>query len=210
MSTGAGRQLAAQHSHSLECWYAHIPGLRVVAPATLEDARGMLWTALEDPDPVIIFEHATLYNLEGELADGAGATDIDHAQVRRPGRDLTLISYGGSVGKTLQAGAQLAAEGIEAEVIDLRTLRPLDTETIRASVAKTRRALVVDEGWRSVGLAAEIMARIVEEAFYELDAPPRRLCSRDVPIPYAKHLEDAAIPQAPGIVQAAKELLGRA
>jgi pyruvate dehydrogenase E1 component beta subunit len=210
MATGAGRQLAAQHSHSLECWYAHIPGLRVVAPATLEDARGMLWTALEDPDPVIIFEHATLYNLEGELADGAGATDIDHAQVRRPGRDLTLISYGGSVGKTLQAGAQLAAEGIEAEVIDLRTLRPLDTETIRASVAKTRRALVVDEGWRSVGLAAEIMARIVEEAFYELDAPPRRLCSRDVPIPYAKHLEDAAIPQAPGIVQAAKELLGRA
>jgi pyruvate dehydrogenase E1 component beta subunit len=209
MATGAGRQLAAQHSHSLECWYAHIPGLRVVAPATLEDARGMLWTALEDPDPVILFEHATLYNLEGELADDAGATDIDRARVRRAGRDLTLITYGGSLGKALQAASQLAVEGIEAEVIDLRVLRPLDGETIRASVAKTRRALVVDEGWRSVGLAAEIMARIVEEAFYELDAPPRRLCSRDVPIPYAKHLEDAAIPQAAGIVQAAKELLGR-
>jgi pyruvate dehydrogenase E1 component beta subunit len=209
MATGAGRQLAAQHSHSLECWYAHIPGLRVVAPATLEDARGMLWTALEDPDPVIIFEHATLYNLEGELADDAGATDIDRAKVRRAGRDLTLITYGGSLGKALQAASQLAGEGIEAEVIDLRTLRPVDTETIRASVAKTRRALVVDEGWKSVGLAAEIMARIVEEAFYDLDAPPRRLCSRDVPIPYAKHLEEAAIPQTAGIAQAAKELLGR-
>jgi pyruvate dehydrogenase E1 component beta subunit len=209
MATGAGRQLAAQHSHSLECWYAHIPGLRVVAPATLEDARGMLWTALEDPDPVIIFEHATLYNLEGELADDAGATDIDRAKVRRAGRDLTLITYGGSLGKALQAAGQLAAEGIEAEVLDLRSLRPLDTEAIRTSVAKTRRALVVDEGWKSVGLAAEIMARIVEDAFYELDAPPRRLCSRDVPIPYAKHLEEAAIPQAAGIAQAAKELLGR-
>jgi pyruvate dehydrogenase E1 component beta subunit len=209
MATGAGRQLAAQHSHSLECWYAHIPGLRVVAPATLEDARGMLWTALEDPDPVIVFEHAMLYNLEGELAEDAGATDIDRAKVRRAGRDLTLITYGGSLGKAMQAASQLAAEGIEAEVVDLRSLRPLDTETIRASVAKTRRALVVDEGWRSVGLAAEIMARIVEEAFYELDAPPRRLCSRDVPIPYAKHLEEAAIPQAAGIVQATRELLGR-
>jgi pyruvate dehydrogenase E1 component beta subunit len=209
MASGAGRQLAAQHSHSLECWYAHIPGLRVVAPATLEDARGMLWTALEDPDPVIIFEHATLYNLEGELADDAGATDIDRAKVRRPGRDLTVITYGGSLGKALQAAGQLAAEGIEAEVMDLRTLRPLDTEAIRASVAKTHRALIVDEGWRSVGLAAEIMARIVEEVFYELDAPPRRLCSREAPIPYAKHLEDAAVPQAAGIVQAAKGLLGR-
>lgn len=209
MATGAGRQLAAQHSHSLECWYAHIPGLRVVAPATLDDARGMLWTALQDPDPVIIFEHATLYNLEGDLPDTAGATDIDHAKVCRTGRDLTLITYGGCVGKALQAAAELAADGIEAEVIDLRTLRPLDTETIRASVAKTRRALIVDEGWQSVGLAAEIMARIVEQAFYELDAPPRRLCSRDVPIPYAKHLEDAAIPQPAGIARAAKELLGR-
>ena len=162
MATGAGRQLAAQHSHSLECWYAHIPGLRVVAPATLEDARGMLWTALEDPDPVIVFEHATLYNLEGELAEDAGAIDIDRARVRRPGRDLTLITYGGSLGKAMQAADQLAAEGIEVEVVDLRTMRPLDTESIRASVAKTRRALVVDEGWSSVGLAAEIVARIVE------------------------------------------------
>jgi pyruvate/2-oxoglutarate/acetoin dehydrogenase E1 component len=209
MATGGGRQLAAQHSHSLECWYAHIPGLRVVAPGTLEDARGMLWTALEDPDPVIIFEHALLYNLEGELPDDAGATDIDRAKVRRPGRDLTLITYGGSLVKCLQAGDALAKEGIEAEVLDLRTLRPLDSEAVRGSVAKTRRALIVDEGWKTAGLSAEIMARILEEAFYELDAPPRRLCAREVPIPYAKHLEDAAIPQVPAIVAAARELLGR-
>jgi pyruvate/2-oxoglutarate/acetoin dehydrogenase E1 component len=210
MATGGGRQLAAQHSHSLECFYAHIPGLRVVAPGTLEDARGMLWTALMDPDPVVIFEHALLYNLEGDIPDDAGATDIDHAKVRRAGRDLTLITYGGSLVKCLQAAEALAKDGIEAEVLDLRTLRPLDTEAIRACVARTRRALIVDEGWKSVGLSAEIMARIVEAAFYELDAPPRRLCTREVPIPYAKHLEDAAIPQVPGIVQAAKELTGRA
>ena len=210
MASGGGRQLAAQHSHSLECWYAHIPGLRVVAPGTLEDARGMLWTALEDPDPVIIFEHALLYNLEGELPDDAGATDIDCAKLRRAGRDLTLITYGGSLVKAMQAAEALSRDGIEAEVLDLRTLRPLDAESIRASVARTRRALVVDEGWKSVGLSAEIMARIVEDAFYELDAPPRRLCTREVPIPYAKHLEDVAIPQVPDIVQAAKELMGRA
>jgi pyruvate dehydrogenase E1 component beta subunit len=209
MATGGGRQLAAQHSHSLECWYAHIPGLRVVAPGTLEDARGMLCTALEDPDPVIIFEHALLYNLEGELADDAGATDIDRAKVRRAGRDLSLITYGGSLVKALQAAETLAKEGIDVEVLDLRTLRPLDTDAIRTSVAKTRRALIVDEGWKSVGLSAEIMARILEDAFYELDAPPRRLCTREVPIPYARHLEEATIPQVPGIVQAAKELMGR-
>jgi pyruvate dehydrogenase E1 component beta subunit len=209
MATGGGRQLAAQHSHSLECWYAHIPGLRVVAPGTLEDARGMLWTALEDADPVVIFEHAMLYNLEGELADDAGAVDIDHARVRRSGRDITLITYGGSLAKTLQAADAVASEGIEAEVLDLRTLRPLDTDAILTSVAKTRRALIVDEGWKSVGLSAEIMARIVEGAFYELDAPPRRLCTREVPIPYAKHLEEAALPQVAGIAQAVKEVVGR-
>jgi pyruvate/2-oxoglutarate/acetoin dehydrogenase E1 component len=209
MATGAGRQLAAQHSHSLEGWYAHVPGLRVVAPATLEDARGMLWTALLDPDPVIIFEHAMLYNLEGELASDAGAVDIDRAAVRRAGKDVTLITYGGSLWKTLQAAQLLTQEGIEAEVIDLRTLRPLDDATILGSVAKTHRAVVVDEGWKSVGLSAEIVARILEGAFYDLDAPPARVCSREVPIPYAKHMEEAALPQVPGIVAAAKKVLGR-
>jgi pyruvate dehydrogenase E1 component beta subunit len=210
MTTGAGRQLAAQHSHSLDGWYAHIPGIRVVAPATLEDARGMLWTALEDPDPVIVFEHGTLYNLEGELADDAGPTDIDRAVVRRPGSDLTLISYGGTLGKTLAAADELAAAGINAEVIDLRTLRPLDTTTILASVGRTHRAVVVDEGWRTGSLSAEISARITEEIFYDLDAPVARVCSAEVPMPYAKHLEDAALPQPAAIVTAARGLVGAA
>ena len=210
MATGAGRQLAAQHSHSLENYYAHIPGLRVVAPATLEDARGMLWTALMDPDPVVIFEHAMLYNMAGELAEDAGAVDIDRAAVRRNGKDVTLITYGGSLGKVLKAAEQLAQERIDAEVIDLRTLRPLDDATILASVAKTHRAVVVDEGWKSVGLAAEVLARVMEKGFYDLDAPVARVCSREVPIPYAKHLEEAAIPQVPQIVQAARGVMGRA
>lgn len=204
MSTGAGRQLAAQHSHSLEGWYAHIPGLRVVAPATLEDARGMLATALEDPDPVLLFEHGSLYAMEGELADDAGATDIDRAAVARSGTDVTLIGYGGTVHTALSAAETLAAEGIHAEVIDLRTLRPLDEDTLLESVARTHRAVVVDEGWRSGSLAAEISARIAEQALYELDAPVQRVCSAEVPIPYAKQLEDAALPNPERVVLAAR------
>jgi pyruvate/2-oxoglutarate/acetoin dehydrogenase E1 component len=209
MATGGGRQLAAQHSHSLEGWYAHIPGLRIVTPATLEDARGMLWTALMDPDPVIIFEHALLYNLEGDLAEDAGAVDIDRAAVRREGGDVSVITYGGSLGKALAAAQQLAEERVSAEVIDLRTLRPLDTATIVASVAKTHRAVVVDEGWRSGGISAEIMARIMEQAFYDLDAPVARVCGREIPIPYPKHLEDAALPQPADIVRAVQGVLRR-
>lgn len=206
MTTGAGRQLAAQHSHSLEVWYAHVPGLRVLAPATLADARGMLWTALQDPDPVIVFEHAMLLPMEGELADDAGAVDIDHAAVRRPGSQLSLITYGGSLFKCLEAAEVLANEGIDAEVLDLRTLRPLDVDAIVASVSKTRRAVVVDEGWKTCSLAAEIVATIVEHAFYDLDAPLARVCSAEVPIPYPKHLEDAALPQVARIVAAAREV----
>ena len=209
MATGGGRQLAAQHSHSLEGWYAHIPGLRILAPATLEDARGMLWSALEDPDPVIIFEHALLYNLPGELAADAGAVDIDRAAVRRRGTDATLITYGGSLSKTMQAADELSKQGIEAEVIDLRTLRPLDTDTIVTSVTKTHRAVVVDEAWKSLSLSAEISARIMEGAFYELDAPVARVCSREVPMPYAKHMEEAALPQSAAIVQATFQVLHR-
>jgi pyruvate/2-oxoglutarate/acetoin dehydrogenase E1 component len=209
MATGGGRQLAAQHSHSLEGWYAHIPGLRIVTPAALEDARGMLWTALMDPDPVIIFEHALLYNLEGELAQDAGAVDIDRAAVRREGSDVSVITYGGSLGKALAAAQQLAEQGVSAEVIDLRTLRPLDTATIVASLAKTHRAVIVDEGWRSGGISAEITARIMEQAFYDLDAPVARVCGREVPIPYPKHLEDAALPQRADIVRAVQGVLRR-
>lgn len=210
MATGAGRQVAAQHSHSLEGWYAHIPGIKVLAPATLEDARGMLWTALEQPDPVLIFENVMLYNMTGRLAADAGAVDIDRAVVRRAGRDISLITYGGSLWKTLEAAAALAGDKIDAEVIDLRSLRPLDDAAIMASVAKTRRAVIVDEGWRSGSLSAEIGMRIVEQAFWELDAPIGRVCSAEVPIPYPRHLEEAAIPQVPRIVAAAKAALGRA
>ena len=208
MATGGGRQLAAQHSHSFESWYAHVPGLRVLAPATLADARGMLLAAVADPDPVVILEHIMLYNMEGELPIDAGRVDIDHAAVRRPGRDVSLITYGGSVPKTQAAAAELAALEIEAEVVDLRTLRPLDEKTVLESVRKTRRAVIVDEGWRSGSLAGEIAARIAEQAFYDLDAPVARVCSAEVPIPYPKHLEDAALPQTAQIVAAARGLFG--
>ena len=209
MACGAGKQLAAQHSHSLEGWYAHIPGIKVVAPATLEDARGMLWTALEDPDPVVIFEHVMLYNRSGQLAADARPVPIEGAAVRREGKDLSLITYGGNLFKTLEAADALAREGIEAEVLDLRSLRPLDDAAIMASVAKTHRAVVIDEGWRTGSLAAEVSARIMEQAFWALDAPVARVCSAEVPIPYPKHLEDAAVPQVPGIVAAAKGTVGR-
>jgi pyruvate dehydrogenase E1 component beta subunit len=207
MATGAGRQVAAQHSHSLEGWYAHVPGLKVLSPATLEDARGMLWTALQDPDPVLIFEHATLYPLEGELAEGAGAVDISRAAVRRKGRDVSLVAHGGALGKALLAADALAMEGIEAEVLDLRVLRPLDTPAILESVHRTRRAVVVDEGWRTGGLSAEVSARILEGAFYDLDAPVARVCGAEVPIPYPRHLEEAALPQPPAIAAAARQLV---
>lgn len=206
MATGAGRQVAAQHSHSFEGWYAGIPGLKVLAPATIEDARHMLAPALADPDPVLIFEHAALYNMEDELPDVSGV-DICSAKVRREGTDVAIVSYGGTLAKALQAADVLAAEGIAAEVIDLRVLRPLDDATIMASVAKCRRAVIVDEGWRSGSLAAEVMARIVEQVFYELDAPVARVCSEEVPIPYARHMEEAALPQVGKIVAAVKQLL---
>lgn len=208
MTTGAGRQLAAQHSHSLEGWYTHIPGIKVLAPATIEDARGMLWTALQDPDPVLVFEHGSLYNMTGTLAEDAGPVDIQRAAVRRQGRDLTLVSYGGSLPKTLEAAQQLAADGIEAEVLDLRTLRPLDDATIMASVRRTHRLVVVDEGWRSGSLSAEVSARVTEQCFYDLDSPVERVCSAEVPMPYAKHLEDAALPQPATIAAAARRVVG--
>jgi pyruvate dehydrogenase E1 component beta subunit len=207
MATGGGKQLGAQHSHSLEGWYAHIPGIKVLVPATLEDARGMLWTALESPDPVLIFENQTLYNMEGTLPDDAGPVEITRARIQRPGRDLTILTYSASLWKALTAADTLAAEGIEAEVIDLRTLRPLDDATIIESVSRTHRALIVDEGWRSGGISAEISARIMEQAFYELERPVARVCTAEVPLPYAKHLEQAALPQPETIAAAARQLL---
>ena len=208
MTTGAGRQVAAQHSHSLEGWLAHIPGLKLLAPATLADARWMLAPALADPNPVLIFEHGSLYNLEGALADGAGAVGIEHAEIRRPGGDVTMIAYGGTVPTALAAAEELADAGIEAEVVDLRVLRPLDDQAIIGSVARTHRAVVVDEGWRSGSLAAEVSARIMEQAFYELDAPVARVCSAEVPMPYPRHLEQAALPQPGAVVAEVRRLMG--
>ena len=205
MTTGGGRQLAAQHSHSLECWYAHVPGLRVLAPATVDDARWMLPAALEDPDPVIIFEHGSLY---GQAFDppGPGPVDIARAALRRSGEHVSLIASSQSLHVALAAAETLAGEGIEADVVDLRVLRPLDTGTILASVARTHRAVVVDEGWQSVGLSAEVTARIMEGAFYELDAPVARVCTAEVPLPYPKHLEDAALPSPERVVAAVRSL----
>jgi len=209
MATGGGRQLAAQHSHSLEGWYAHVPGITVVTPATVGDAHGMLLAALREPDPVFIFEHATLYPMEGELDEHAGPVELGRAAVRRPGDDVTLITYGGSLGKTLEAADRLGQEGVSAEVVDLRALRPVDTPTILTSVAKTHRAVVVDEGWRTGSFAAEVSARIMEGGFYDLDAPVARVCSAEVPMPYAKHMEDAALPRAGTVVEAVLALLKR-
>jgi pyruvate dehydrogenase E1 component beta subunit len=209
MATGGGRQLAAQHSHSLEGWYAHIPGIKVVTPATPADARGLLLAALRDPDPVFVFEHAFLYPTSGEVDETAGPAEIGRAAVRRAGRDVSLITYGGSLIKTLEAADRLAADGIDAEVVDLRSLRPLDTATVLASVGKTHRAVIVDEAWRAGSFAAEVSARIMEEGFFELDAPVQRVCTAEVPLPYAKHLEDAALPQPERIAAAARALVPR-
>jgi pyruvate dehydrogenase E1 component beta subunit len=209
MTTGAVRQLAAQHAHSWEGWYAHIPGLRILVPATLEDARGMLWPALLDPDPVLIFENGSLYNLEDELPDPPPEVDIEHAAIRRPGSDVSLITYGSCLHKSLEAADELANDGIAAEVVDLRVLRPLDTAAIVDTVTRTHRAVIIDEGWRSGSIAAEVSARIMENAFWQLEAPVERVCSAEVPMPYAQHLEEAALPQVAGIVAAARKALGR-
>jgi pyruvate/2-oxoglutarate/acetoin dehydrogenase E1 component len=204
MTTGAGRQLGCQHAHSLEVWYAHVPGIKAVAPATVADARGMVLAALDDPDPVFIFENAILYPREGELE--GDALPLDRAAVRRPGADITIATYGGSLWKTIDAADLLAAEGVDVEVVDLRSLRPLDMDTVLESVAKTHRILIVDEGWRTASLAAEIGMQVAERGFDLLDWPPQRVCSAEVPMPYAKHLEDAAIPSAERIVAAVRQM----
>jgi pyruvate dehydrogenase E1 component beta subunit len=209
VATGGGRQMAAQHSHSLEGWYAHIPGIKVLTPASPADAHGMLLASLRDPDPVFIFEHATLYSTEGDVNESEEIADITRAAVVRPGTDVSLITYGGTLGKTIEAAGLLSGKRIEAEVIDLRTLRPLDIATIVNSVSKTHRAVIIDEAWRTGSFAAEISAQIMERAFDELDAPVARVCSAEVPMPYAKHLESAALPKVEEIVSAAEKMISR-
>ena len=207
MSCGIGRQLGAQHSHSWEPFYAHIPGLIVLSVGTHEDARGMLRTALQSPDPVVIFEYTVMLNMEKEIAADLGIIDIAKAKVLKEGKDISIITYGTGVYKSLEAAAELANAGIDAEVIDLRVLRPLDENTFLASVAKTHRVLIVEDAWRSVSISSEISARIMEKGFYDLDAPVQRLCGVEVPIPYPAHLEEAAIPQKNDIVNAVKKMI---
>lgn len=208
MTTGAGRQLAAQHSHSLEAWYAHLPGLRVVAPSTVADARAMLGAALADPDPVLIFEHGALFNLRDELPEQIEPVDLDRAVLRRRGDDVTVVSHGAALHTSLEAAESLAADGIEVEVIDLRTLRPLDRATILTSVTRTGRLLVAEDGWRTGGIGAEIAATVAEHAFWDLDAPVRRLGAAEVPIPYAAHLEQEALVGVEDVVAEVRGLLG--
>lgn len=207
MNSGIGNQLAAQHSHSWEPFYAHVPGLRVVSVGTHEDARGMLATALQSPDPVIIFEYTSLLNMESEITLDTGPLDIDKAKVRKEGKDISIITYGPGVYKALAAAEELASSGIDVEVLDLRVLNPIDNKMIMESVAKTHRVLIVEEAWRSVSVSSEIVARIMEDAFFELDIPVRRLCGIEVPIPYAKHLEDASIPQKEDIVESVLNMM---
>lgn len=207
MGCGIGRQLAAQHSHSWEPLFAHIPGLRVLSVGTHEDARTMLHGALRDPDPVILFEYTAMLNLEREIPEVQQPTDIIHAKVLREGSDISIVTYGAGVYKSLDAAEELARAGIQAEVVDLRVLRPLDEETILQSVRKTHRALIVEDAWQSVSISSEVSARITENCFYELDAPVKRLCGIEVPIPYPKHLEDASLPQKEQIISTTKKLL---
>jgi pyruvate dehydrogenase E1 component beta subunit len=208
MATGAGRQLAAQHSHSLEGWYAHVPGLKVLTSSTPQDARDAVLAALADPDPVIVFEPQILYPSEGAFDPEVPVGDVWRAAVRRVGDDVTIVAFGGSTPKALAAAEALAAEGTHAEVVELRALRPFDRDAIVRSVEKTGRLVVVDEAWRTGSFAGEIVASIAEQALYELDAPPARVCSAEVPIPYPKHLEDAALPSVERIVRAAREVVG--
>ena len=180
----------------------------MLVPATVDDYRYMLQPALDDPDPVLIFEHALLYNAEGEYGSDP-VPPVEQAVIRRPGSDITVITYGGSLAKSLDAAEQLSAEGVDAEVIDLRCLRPLDDRTYLDSVQRTHRAVIVDEGWRTGSISAEISARITEHAFYDLDAPVVRVCSAEVPMPYPKHLEDAALPSAARVVAGVREALAQ-
>lgn len=210
MPAGSGTGAAAQHSQSLEAWFGHVPGLKVIQPATPEDAKGMLLAALADPDPVLVFEHKLLYKMKGEVPAGYYTTPIGKAAVRRTGSDLTIVAASIMVHRALEAAEQLAGEGVSAEVIDLRSIRPIDHETIVASVRKTGRLLIVYEGVKSYGIGAEISAMVAEsDAFDFLDAPILRLGGAEAPIPYNPDLERAAVPQVDTILAAARRLARR-
>jgi pyruvate dehydrogenase E1 component beta subunit len=205
---GGGRQLGATHSQTPDVVFAHFPGLKVVAPATPADAKGLLKAAIRDDDPVFFIEHATLYQVRGDVPDDEDyLVPIGVSDVKREGSDVTIVSYSKMLQTSLQAAEELAKEGIQAEVIDLRTLRPLDTRPIVASVQKTNRMVVVEEGWRAYGIGAEIASRVTELAFDHLDAPIRRVAQAEVPLPYNQRLEQMALPQVENIVSAVKDVL---
>lgn len=204
---GGGRQLGATHSQTPDAIFAHFPGLIVVAPGTPADAKGLLKAAIRSNDPVLFIEHATLYQVRGEVPDGDYVTPIGKSIVQRPGRDVTIVTYSKMLEISTKAADQLAKEGIEAEIVDLRSLRPLDMDPVIESFKKTNRAVIVEEGWRSYGVGSEIAARIYEQAFDYVDAPVRRVAQKEVPLPYNRALEQSALPQVEDVIQAVKEVL---
>ena len=206
---GAALQLAAQHSQAFESWYAHIPGLKVVAPATPADAKGLLKAAIRDDNPVVFIEGEMLYNLKGEVPDGEHVIPLGVAEVKRPGADVTIVCHSKTVGVALKAADQLAAEEVSAEVVDLRTIRPLDETTLLESVAKTHRCVVVEEGWHFAGVGAQVVDVIQRDAFDQLDAPVLRVTGADVPMPYNKRLEKAAKADADKVTEAVRKVLYR-
>lgn len=206
---GGGQQLTAQHSQSLEAMFAHVPGLKVVSPATARDAKGMLKSAIRDDNPVLFIENISLYNTKGEVPEGEFLTPLNRAEIKRPGKDISLIGHSKGVLLALEAARRLSEEdGIEAEVVDLRCLRPLDRETVVESVKRTNRAVLVEEGWPTYGVTAEVAATLLEHAFDYLDAPVLRVGGKEVPMPYAKPLENAVIPTPERVIEAVRRTLG--
>jgi len=205
--TGGGRQLGATHSQTPDAIFAHFPGLKVVSPGTPEDAKGLLKAAIRSNDPVLFLEHATLYQMRGEVPEGDYVIPIGHSKVQRPGKDVTIITYSKGLEISMKAADELAKDGVEAEIVDLRSLRPLDMDAVIESIKKTNRAVVVEEGWKSFGVGAEVSARIYEQAFDYVDAPVRRVAQKEVPLPYNRTLEQSALPQVEDVIAAGKEVL---
>ena len=204
---GGGRQLAATHSQTPDVVFAHFPGLKVVDPGTPEDAKGLLKASIRSDDPILFIEHATLYQIRGDIPEGDFVLPIGVSKVQRPGSDVTLVTYSKMLELSLKAADQLASEGIEAEIVDLRTLRPLDLQPVIESIRKTNRLVIVEEGWRSYGIGAEVAARIYEEALDYVDAPVKRIAQKETPLPYNRRLEQSALPQIDDIIQAVKEVI---
>lgn len=204
---GGGRQLGATHSQTPDAIFAHFPGLKVVAPGTPEDAKGLLKAAIRSNDPILFIEHATMYQVRGEVPEGDYNIPIGVSKIQRPGKDVTIVSYSKGLELSMKAAEELARDGVEAEVIDLRTLRPLDMGPVIESFRKTNRAVIVEEGWKSYGVGAEVSTRIYEEAFDYVDAPIKRVAQKEVPLPYNRDLEQMALPQVPDILAAVKEVL---